>query len=136
MKNLLALAAFAVLLFAAIGWYLGWYRIRTTPTQEGHHQITIDLNSPKIGEDLQKGKDKLSKLLHDTGEEPKPETAQNPPAKPQQQWAPFLGTARTQPRPRQPAPDQVREEDFFVTPEDFFPYREYESEIPHPRKRK
>lgn len=63
MRNLLALLAFAVLAFAGVGWYLGWYQIKSTPTNDGHRQISIDLNTPKIKEDLNTGKEKLRDLL-------------------------------------------------------------------------
>lgn len=63
MKNLLALAAFALLLFAGVGWYLGWYKIQSSPSADGHRQISIDLNTPKIKDDLNTGKEKLRDLL-------------------------------------------------------------------------
>jgi len=62
MKNLLALAAAALLVFAAVGWYLGWYQIKSE-SKDGHRQIHIDVNGPKISEDLEKGKDKIRDLL-------------------------------------------------------------------------
>ena len=64
MKNLLALGAAGVIGFAGIGWYLGWYKIQTTPTADGHRQISIDLNTPKIKEDVGKGKEKLRDYLN------------------------------------------------------------------------
>jgi hypothetical protein len=63
MRNLLALGAAGLLGFAGIGWYLGWYRVQTTPTADGHRQISIDLNTPKIKEDVGKGKEKLRDFL-------------------------------------------------------------------------
>ena len=63
MKNILALLAFALLVFAGVGWYLGWYKIQSTPTADGHRQISIDLNTPKITDDLNTGKEKLRDLL-------------------------------------------------------------------------
>lgn len=63
MKNILALLAFGLLVFAGVGWYLGWYKIQSTPTADGHRQISIDLNTPKIKEDLNTGKEKLRDLL-------------------------------------------------------------------------
>ena len=62
MRNILALAAFAVLVFAGVGWYLGWYKVQSTPTADGR-QISIDLNTPKIRQDLNTGKEKLRDLL-------------------------------------------------------------------------
>ena len=36
MRNLLALSAAAVLAFAGIGWYRGWYKVETEPATGGH----------------------------------------------------------------------------------------------------
>lgn len=62
MRNLLALGAAALIGFAGIGWYLGWYKFESTPTATGRH-ISIDLNTPKIKEDVGKGKEKLRDIL-------------------------------------------------------------------------
>jgi hypothetical protein len=62
MRNLLALAAAALIAFTGIGWYLGWYKIQTTPTSTGRH-ISIDVNTPKIKEDVGRGKEKLRDWL-------------------------------------------------------------------------
>jgi hypothetical protein len=67
MRNLLALAAAGLLAFAAVGWYLGWYQVKNDPTPDGHRQVTIDVNSTKITEDLGKGKTKLHDLLESKG---------------------------------------------------------------------
>jgi hypothetical protein len=65
MRNLLALLAAALLLFVGLGWYLGWYRIGTTPGTEGHRQINIDLNTKKITEDVNKGVSKSKETLRE-----------------------------------------------------------------------
>jgi hypothetical protein len=65
MKNLLALAAAALLLIAGVGWYLDWFKIQTTPSEGGKQQVTIDVNSPKINADLSKGRENLKKILND-----------------------------------------------------------------------
>jgi hypothetical protein len=64
MRNLLALAALALVAFAGLGWYFGWYTIETTATPTGRH-ISIDVDSTKIREDVGRGKDKLRDLLDD-----------------------------------------------------------------------
>ncbi len=64
MRNLLALGAAALIGFAGIGWYLGWYKFESTPTATGRH-ISIDLNTPKIKEDVGHGKEKLRDILSD-----------------------------------------------------------------------
>src|SRR2546428_358069 len=67
MRNLLALFAVVILVFAAVGWYLDWYKIKTEPAPAGHHHVNIDFNGPKIREDSQKGvqkvEEKVQKIL-------------------------------------------------------------------------
>src|SRR5215813_6712393 len=63
MRNLLALLAAGVLVFLGIGWYLGWYKISSTPGTDGHRQISIDLNTNKIKEDVNKGESRLHDAL-------------------------------------------------------------------------
>ena len=61
-KNLLALLAAALLIFAGVGWYLGWYNFTSTPSGNGKQRITVDVDTKKIGEDLKKAKDNIEKL--------------------------------------------------------------------------
>ena len=67
MRNLLALVAAATLTFVGLGWYLDWYKIRSDPGPAGHRNVNIDLNSPKIIEDVhkgvQRGEEKLQNVL-------------------------------------------------------------------------
>jgi len=63
MRNLLAVFALALIGFAAIGWYRGWYAIETAPTANGGRNINIDVNSAKIKTDLSTGKQKLRNIL-------------------------------------------------------------------------
>ncbi len=88
MKNLLALAALVVIVIAGAGWYLGWYQIKTVPGQGGHQQVTIDVNAPKIGEDLQKGGSKLTELIKDSKNPNQPGQTTSPNGPPQT-WIPF-----------------------------------------------
>src|SRR5581483_5141374 len=55
MRNLLALLGAAVVAFAAVGWYLDWYHVSSTPASAGHRNVNIDLNSGKILDDVNKG---------------------------------------------------------------------------------
>ena len=66
MRNLLALLGAAVVAFAAVGWYLDWYHIKSTPgTNAGHQNVSVDINSAKILQDGQKGVKKIeAKLQH------------------------------------------------------------------------
>jgi hypothetical protein len=65
MRNLLAFTAAAVLAFAVIGWYLGWYRVDHAPASSGRHSISIDIDSKKISEDVRSGVKKGQEKLHE-----------------------------------------------------------------------
>jgi hypothetical protein len=71
MRNLLALAAALVLVFAGIGWYRGWYKVETEPSSPGHQSVNIDFNRDKIVEDSAQGvkkvEEKLQKVLKPDG---------------------------------------------------------------------
>jgi hypothetical protein len=55
MRNLLALLAAVAIGVAGLGWYLGWFHVRSTPTGDGHQQISIDVDKKKIVADVKKG---------------------------------------------------------------------------------
>jgi hypothetical protein len=59
----LTLLGAAVVTFAVVGWFLGWYQVRTTPGPDGHRQVNIDFNTPKISQDLSKGGAKIKNML-------------------------------------------------------------------------
>jgi hypothetical protein len=71
MRNTLALVAAVVLAVAGLGWYLGWYQVKSTPLPDGHREIKIDVNGQKIAEDVNKeikqGSQKLDEILHSKG---------------------------------------------------------------------
>jgi hypothetical protein len=63
MRNLLALLAALVLAFIGIGWYLGWYQVKTeTTVLSGHQKVDIDINSTKIVSDVKKGKEMVDEM--------------------------------------------------------------------------
>jgi hypothetical protein len=85
MRNLLAFLAAAILTFAGVGWYLDWYRIRSTEAPSGHHQLNIDVNRNKIIEDVHKGVQKAEEKLHEFQEKNRDDAPSPPPAHP---WKP------------------------------------------------
>ena len=62
MRNLLALAAAAVLTFVVVGWFRGWYQISSKSSSTGR-EYDVNFNSPKIGQDLEKGEEKVRDML-------------------------------------------------------------------------
>ena len=63
MRNILALIGAAVVSFGILGWYLGWYKIGTEPSADGHRKINVDLNTPKIAADVKTGEQKVINML-------------------------------------------------------------------------
>jgi len=63
MRNLLALLGAVLVTFAVVGWYRGWYQVTTEPEPGGHREVKIDINGPKIGNDLQQGTQKLEHAI-------------------------------------------------------------------------
>ena len=51
MRNTLALIGLAVVLFAVIGWYMGWYKLSYVKDPEGKLQIKTDVDTKKVGSD-------------------------------------------------------------------------------------
>jgi hypothetical protein len=72
MRNLLALIGAAIVLFAGLGWYLGWYTFALEPSVNGKQRIQFDVDTGKmtgdveqfgktIGSAVQRAKDDSSK---------------------------------------------------------------------------
>jgi hypothetical protein len=72
MRNMLALFAAALLTVVGLGWYLGWYKVSSQPASvPGQHSVQIDIDTKKIGEDVQKGEKKIEQILEKTKDEAK-----------------------------------------------------------------
>jgi len=80
MRNLLAFLAAVAVTVVAVGWYLDWYKVHSLPAPAGHRQLTIDINTVKIGEDLHKGEQNLQKMLDGSGKPQAIGSAKAPPA--------------------------------------------------------
>ncbi len=59
MRSLLTLLGAAVVTFAVVGYFLGWYQIHTTPGPDGHRRVDIDINGKKIKQDVQNGEQRI-----------------------------------------------------------------------------
>lgn len=64
MRNLLAFLAAVCLTVGVTGWYLGWYTVESTPAPQGRRNVNIEINTVKIGEDIQRGSEQLQDLLN------------------------------------------------------------------------
>ncbi|MBM3994958.1 MAG: hypothetical protein FJ303_12520 [Planctomycetes bacterium] len=64
MRNILALVGFLVVGFAVAGYFLGWYQLTSEPSPDGHRKFNVDLNTKKIGEDVQTGTQKVGEVIN------------------------------------------------------------------------
>lgn len=72
MRNMLALFAVALLTVIGLGWYLGWYKVSSQPASvPGQHSVQIDIDTHKIGNDLEQGEKKLEKIIKEKKDEAK-----------------------------------------------------------------
>src|SRR4051794_5930394 len=67
MRNLLALVGAAVVTFCVLGYSLGWFTIQSTPGSDGHRQVNIDVNTPKIVHDIKEGEEAAQNYLKKNG---------------------------------------------------------------------
>jgi hypothetical protein len=65
MRNLLAFLAAVCLTVAVCGWYLGWYTVESPPAPAGKRNVNIEINTVKIGKDIQRGSERLQDLLNE-----------------------------------------------------------------------
>jgi hypothetical protein len=82
MKNLLALAAFAVLLVATVGYFRGWYHISSTATAPGQNRVTIDIDSQKVKQDVKTVGDEVKRVQENKGKKNQPKAASTSPTPP------------------------------------------------------
>jgi hypothetical protein len=71
--------AAGVLVFAAVGWYLGWYKLERASAPDGHRSYNFDLNEKQIEKDLQRGKERLQKALESSSKEDSGKTSESKP---------------------------------------------------------
>lgn len=63
MRNLLALLGLAVVTFAGLGWYLGWYHVAVSPGTDGNKKIELDVNTSKVQTDVSTGIEKGKEFI-------------------------------------------------------------------------
>jgi hypothetical protein len=63
MRNILALIGAAVLAFAVLGWYFGWYQLGTEPAADGHRKINVGVDPEKIVKDVNKAEQNVGDLI-------------------------------------------------------------------------
>jgi hypothetical protein len=77
MRNLLALVGAAVVGFAGLGWYLGWYHIGTDSGK-----VEVEINAKKVISDVKAGEKKAADFVNKSGPPaptPTPKTVEGQP---------------------------------------------------------
>ncbi len=101
MRNVLALLGAATVTFLAVGWYLGWYKVDSTP-HVGHQSVHVEINPDKITKDVSKGLERGAEFVDDFRAN-RADTKPAPLATPQGPASSFFGPAPTP----APAPSTV-----------------------------
>lgn len=70
MRNTLAIVGAATVAFLALGWYLGWYQVSSTPNQKGQQSVQVEINPTKITEDVKKGVEQGGQIVDSFRERP------------------------------------------------------------------
>jgi hypothetical protein len=78
MRNLLAFFGAVTLTVLGLGWYLGWYHVKSEPAPNGHRGVSIDINTGKIGADIKTGTEKFETMIDKKTQESPPVTIPNP----------------------------------------------------------
>jgi hypothetical protein len=70
MRNMLALFATGILTVVGLGWYLGWYKVRSQPASvPGQRSVQIDFNTKKSTKDIQQGEQKIQQMIENKTKE-------------------------------------------------------------------
>jgi hypothetical protein len=63
MKNLLAMAAAGLLIFAGLGWYLDWYKVQRGTGADGQPNVTVGINTNEIRKDIGVVRDRAGQIF-------------------------------------------------------------------------
>jgi hypothetical protein len=77
MRSLFAFLGAGLIAFLALGWFLNWYQVNNTPSDGG---VKINLNIPKIGEDIKTGERKALNVIENVSKKEKASGAAPAPA--------------------------------------------------------
>lgn len=68
MRNLLALVGLLVVVFAAVGWYCGWYKLSIDRGQDGNVQIQTEVDTKKVADDSTAFFQKVTQMIGEHGQ--------------------------------------------------------------------
>src|SRR5262245_24139855 len=70
MRNMLALIGAMVVTVGGVGWYLDWFKVRSTPAPAGYRSLNIDINTGKISDDIHRGSARVQEVLEKAKDDP------------------------------------------------------------------
>jgi hypothetical protein len=76
MRNLLAFVGLVVVAFLGGGYYFGWYKLGIKTGNTGNSEVTFDVNTNKLKEDIGKGVTRTGNFIDSLKKQP----AENNPA--------------------------------------------------------
>jgi hypothetical protein len=85
MRNILAFLGALVVTLLLVGWYENWFQVRTTPGTDGNRNISIDIDSTKVTNDIEETERKIETFIE---EESKKAKAAPQPTQPTKDKAP------------------------------------------------
>jgi hypothetical protein len=65
MRNILAFLGALVVTLVVVGWYENWFQFRTTPAPDGKRNITVDIDSTKVTNDVEEAEHKIETLIEE-----------------------------------------------------------------------
>jgi hypothetical protein len=71
MRNIFAFLGALVLTLLAVGWYENWFQVRTTPGTDGNRNISIDIDSTKVTNDIEEAEHKIQTFVEDEAKKTK-----------------------------------------------------------------
>ncbi len=74
MRNIFAFLGALVVTLVAVGWYENWFQVRTTPGADGNRNISIDIDSKKVGDDIKETENKIGHFIDEKSKEAKTTT--------------------------------------------------------------
>jgi hypothetical protein len=81
-RNILALVGGAVVTFAGLGWYLGWYSVARKAASPGQSSFQVDINREQLTKDIkqgiERGREGLNQLREGSDEHAKPSAKPDP----------------------------------------------------------
>jgi hypothetical protein len=82
MRNLLALVGAAVVGFAGVGWYMGWYQLSIAKTANGNIRVETNVDTNKVVKDTGDGAKHVGVLIGDHLDKARQDAKASPPPTP------------------------------------------------------